>query len=389
LYQWQEDAHDSSRFHDFKNSLLAHLNAIFKPPFDSLQVIVNQHRQSRDMLLKVAQEAAKPVGITAMGSGVQECVILLANLLHPDRTRRTLFLEEPETHLHPALLRGLMSIFAKLPRTQFFISTHANAILDSVDEEDRVYRFSQNAAGECTAAACREVTDFHHVLDSLGVTGSSLLLANCVVWVEGPSDRTYIREWLAEVAAERKMPLREGVHYAFVIYGGKLVSNLSLEADDATVEEFVQVIRVCRYSAVVMDRDAPPGSGEEQLTGAKRRILKEAQSSPTHLLACVTVGREIENDLPSAVLLSAAADFIKCNAADLSECKLTGEKRFGEEIIEHLKLGGGAAETAKRKLLKEKPALAERVLKHAVGKKLNPPAYVHELFDLIVRSNAV
>ena len=35
-----------------------------------------------------------------------------------------------------------------------------------------------------------------NLLDDLGVKASDLLQANCAIWVEGPSDRIYIKKWL-------------------------------------------------------------------------------------------------------------------------------------------------------------------------------------------------
>ena len=48
-----------------------------------------------------------------------------------------------------------------------------------------------------------------------------ILQANCVVWVEGPSDRIYLKHWIEAVTSE----LIEGLHYSIMFYGGRLLSR--------------------------------------------------------------------------------------------------------------------------------------------------------------------
>jgi hypothetical protein len=55
-----------------------------------------------------------------------------------------------------------------------------------------------------------------------------------VIWVEGPSDRIYIRHWLKLADAH----LTEEVHFSIMFYGGKLLSHLSAgETDGAQFKE--------------------------------------------------------------------------------------------------------------------------------------------------------
>jgi hypothetical protein len=55
------------------------------------------------------------------------------------------------------------------------------------------------------------------VLSDLDVRASDLFQSNGIIWVEGPSDRVYIKKWL-----EIKDPSTiENLHYQFAYYGGK------------------------------------------------------------------------------------------------------------------------------------------------------------------------
>jgi hypothetical protein len=132
-------------------------------------------------------------------------------------------------------------------------------------------------------------------LDDLGVKASDILQTNCVVWVEGPSDRIYLRRWIELIAPE----LTEGVDYSIVLYGGK--DNLghlsavreedSASAEDGGSDELLNILRVNQNAVVMIDSDRQQLG--EALSTEKQRILDECEASG--VLCWVTDGREIEN----------------------------------------------------------------------------------------------
>jgi hypothetical protein len=123
------------------------------------------------------------------------------------------------------------------------------------------------------------------VLTDLGHKASDLLQANCVIWVEGPSDRIYLNKWLSLVASD----LVEGIHYAVVFYGGKVLAHFA--AVDDPPNDLVEVLCINRHVVFVIDRDDARPDG--RLNATKERIQSEMG-----LEQCwVTQGREIENYL--------------------------------------------------------------------------------------------
>ena len=64
------------------------------------------------------------------------------------------------------------------------------------------------------------------VLDDLDVRASDILLANSVIWVEGPSDRLYINRW---IELWENGALKEGIHYQCMFYAGRLLAHISAE----------------------------------------------------------------------------------------------------------------------------------------------------------------
>ena len=126
---------------------------------------------------------------------------------------------------------------------------------------------------------------------------SDIVQANCIVWVEGPSDRIYIRHWLQSLDFD----LEEGIHYSIMFYGGRLLSHLT--ANDPDVEDFISLRRLNRYMAVVIDSDRRNSTA--RINDTKRRVRDELHAGPG--FAWVTKGREIENYVEDNILLQAVA----------------------------------------------------------------------------------
>src|SRR4029077_13195759 len=129
---------------------------------------------------------------------------------------------------------------------------------------------------------------------------------------------------------------------------------------------------------VLMDSDLAPDMPLTKLSKAKRRIREEAEKDPTHRLAHISKGREVENDLPTEALLRGAAAVLDRPYDDLKDARLTtGVLPYEEEIIAPLAITEDAAKPIKRKLT-NKVELASCVLVEckSQGVDLTPPDYV-------------
>jgi hypothetical protein len=213
-------------------------------------------------------------------------------------------IEEPETHLHPRLQRYLakeMEFIAISRKLQLFISTHS-----TVFQQSNLWQ-TQPGMFAVTAETIEEYSSAWKVMDALGIRGSDISQSNGVVWVEGPSDRIYIKHWLSLFCKENdKTEPKENVDYSFNLYGGAVLSHMSLNEQ----ESFISMLSMNRNLVLVMDADKDfVEDAEGKLTcikphSAKARVLAELDKiEHGRCKVWVTDKYTIESYLPSDYLL--------------------------------------------------------------------------------------
>ncbi len=208
-------------------------------------------------------------------------------------------LEEPETHLHPRLQRYLakeMESIAINRTLQLFISTHS-----TVFQQSNLWQ-TQPGMFVAKAETIEEFSSAWQVMDDLGIRGSDISQSNGVIWVEGPSDRIYIKHWLSLYCNENgKTEFKENVDYSFNFYGGAVLSHMSMSEQ----ESFISMLSMNRNLILVMDRDLDFKEDAEgkltciKLDSAKARVLAELTTPElSRCMVWVTDKYTIESYLP-------------------------------------------------------------------------------------------
>lgn len=330
-------------------------------------------RENEDVLyVKVGSEKEQP--IHQLGDGVQQIIILAFPLFLYRDARRLVFIEEPELFLHPGMQRTFLELIMEesLGDVQCFFTTHSNHFLDiTLDLEGiSVFRFEKEEqdAGkeEVLPRFSIENTsnDDIRLLDCLGVKNSSVFLANCTIWVEGITERHYLRHFLKlyQSSLPGGTKYREDLHFAFVEYSGDNITHWSFLENE---ERPIQVERICNRLMLIADGDEPDGGSKK---AERHEKLKETLGERFYLLPC----REIENIISKEILLAVVEDYERSSedvSSDFEELEFKKEylgnfieKRILKEVGSLTRQNKQRPYSAPSGTIKDKDVFCSRVI---------------------------
>lgn len=331
-----------------EDTLLKAVNEIMSPEavFEGIRVQQVQDGYGNvrwEVFLK--EEGMSRCPLSRMGSGLKTIILVLLNLLViPEldeyKNKKMVYgFEELENNLHPAMQRKLFEYiyeFAEMHDVQVFITTHSHVAINAFYDKDDAGIFHEyKQDGRAFVKRIESYLDKTRILDDLDVKASDLLQSNGIIWVEGPSDRVYIKHWLDLYFPDRFV---EGVHYQFLYYGGRLLSQYSAEE----VTELISVIKTNRNAVIVMDSDKR--NRNARLNDTKKRIIAEFDA--LGMMSWVTKGKEIENYIPKTAIEEALEVSLKaqCGQYELFPGYIekyyrgfTGKKvRFARCVVDHM-----------------------------------------------------
>ncbi len=242
------------------------------------------------------------------GSGVREALRLILDVEFEHPT--ILMVEEPETHLHPALEISMMHYLKRISESiQVFATTHSTNFLDTAEMKN-VYLVSKDKSTKIQLLNYEEAES--QIPSELGLRLSSLFMFDRLVFVEGPSDEGVFREWASTLRVNFSQ-----ANVGFVAMGG--VKNFTHYAAQATLS-FLSKRQIGIW--FVIDRDEKEPSeitvleglfdGKATVKVLSKREVENFMIAPRaikeFIAAKKALGSKKDNDPPTELEISQALD---------------------------------------------------------------------------------
>lgn len=273
--------------------------------------------------------------IYQLGDGIQTLIILLYPLFFNQGKQLLAFIEEPENSLHPGLQRLFWETLMRpeFEDFQYFITTHSNHFLDITLDLPKISVYSFAKLNDNKFSITNASNANNKVLDLIGVRNASVFLSNCTIWVEGITDRLYLRKYL-EVYQKHLLEnkaintlFREDFHFSFVEYGGANITHWSFAEDDELQK--IKSNRICSKIFLIADSD----NTEEKAHSKKAERLKLLKKELNDNLYVIE-GREIENTLSPKILIDTIKKMEGSNSEQISwvDSKVQYDKYKNKQI---------------------------------------------------------
>lgn len=262
--------------------------------FDGKDVSIFINEKDSNVHIKIDEEDSYP--IYNLGDGLQTLIVITFYLFMFKSENLKIFIDEPEIHLHPGLQRLLICKLLEFDKCQFFITTHSSAIIDICDEfqkEVSIICVEKNGVEKC--AYNIEYKDID-VFNLIGTRPSSLILSNCTIWTEGPTDPNYINAFLEiyqEKLHRKKFVL--GYNYNYAFNGSiNIASKFDIYSDDEKLK--MKLDRFSKENFMIFDSD---NLNEENANYIKIQKIKEKMNDKCYVVKSI---KTIENIVPSNIL---------------------------------------------------------------------------------------
>lgn len=263
---------------------------------------INPNRHKNCLYIKIGSN--KEYEIHNMGDGIKQIITILYPIFKNKEEKMYFFIEEPEINLHPGFQRKLMEILLsnEFKNHKFFITSHSNHIMDIVNYYDDVELFKfQKKNKKIIMSPIKN--DYLSLLNDLGVNASATMLSNCSIWVEGISDRIYLKKYLELYFKEKGIEnkYKENIHYCFVEYSGSNITHWNFEQNDNT--EKINTKYLNHNSFLIVDNDDSKNTPKKDGSPCEKEIRKRKLEK--ELGECFyeyPKSREIENTIKLEIL---------------------------------------------------------------------------------------
>lgn len=304
--------------------------------FENKEVtLIPREKEPKVVHIKIGEEPQFP--IYNLGDGLQNLIICTFNIFM-EKERCLFFIEEPDMFMHPSMQRAFLEVLSKVDRHQYFITSHSNHFLDmTIDFANiSVFHFSKHEDTQPQFHIRPSSPRDRQILLDLGVRNSSVFISNATIWVEGITDRLYLKAYMKKYIDELELSepekyselikLKEDYHYSFVEYQGANLTHWSFDPDDDDTYN-MKASYICSQAFLIADGDI--GS---EIKGNRKAIYEEMLGN--RFLALQV--KEIENLIPAEILRQVVAKQFKKYGVNTDLIKYEDYARLDTPIGKYL-----------------------------------------------------
>ncbi len=246
--------------------------------------ITNQNKMDKDEYINVLVEnGGHSLDLHLQGSGLIQVTEIFATVDYLAAKLNILLIDEPDSHIHLALQKRLMSNIKSLSDNQSFIITHNDGFANETVNGELFY-LNQDAK---TAKVLNPLLDADLIKKDFGspiLTLEKLNDSNSVVFIEGDDDKVYIEKLLEKYTDQNIITNIPDLKKSFYFQTrGK--DNLIMKLDH-NVRSLSQLFTDKKY-LVVSDKDYTPLDKSNKLNDFLKKKLGVTSEAFCHDGYCI------------------------------------------------------------------------------------------------------
>lgn len=320
-----QEMNGSNKEENFDGTNLRELLSIYKSPTLATDYVRNDYQKIIEMLRDLSEilnvnldfpprseefiieEDTLRLPLENFGTGFHQLLIIASSIIRLEDS--ICCIEEPEIHLHAQLQKRLLNYLLQNTQGHYIITSHSPFLINCLQEKEEIdILFYRKLNNKIQVSIVDSHPKMVEIISDLGINPSDILLANSIIWVEGPSDKNYIKKWIELLAED----LLEELDYKFSYF--RQLPELFIGKEASGIDGFPSILKLNPNVILIEDSDNKCETDQPN----KQKLQRKRTIEDNGGFYLCTAGREIENYIPPRVVIEGLEDLgIKLNGFDL------------------------------------------------------------------------